>query len=244
MLVLFSCCALALGACGSSSSSSGATPPQSSDALVRFADGTPNLETLVNGVPEGLGNAYLQFDSRTVASSFAYGTLTPFVVVPAGAHTLTARDTLGYAVGPLQIGTLAAGKQYTLVVVGTFPKYSVLMFAEPAAGGAQLSLYEASPTVTQSGFGSFRASQHSGFTQLGTATLGTVATVALGSGVTNFGGYAGSVTSHTGTYTPREINGFDKNNALPFHNAGRLSLFLFDPKQGSSIGPLFASLDP
>lgn len=245
ILGLVFCCALTLQACASSSSSGGGTLPQGGGtALVRFADGAPNLETLIGGVPEDIGNAYLQYDARTVASSFAYGTITPFVSVTAGSHTLTARDQLGYAVGPLPIGTLVAGKQYTLVITGTYPTYHVLTFSEPPPNGAQLSLYEASPAVPQSAFGSFRAAQHSGYKQFGSAAYGDVATVALGSAVTNFGGYAGSVSSPIGSFTPRQINAFDTKNALPFHTIGRLSLFLFDPKQGTTIGPLFASLDP
>jgi hypothetical protein len=172
--------------------------------------------------------------------------MTQFLQFPAGAHSLTALDTLGYRVGPLKSPSLSGGKRYTLVVVGTFPNYSVLAFEEPppAKSGAQLSLYEASPSVTKADFGSFDAANGSGFKVLGSAAYGNVATVSVGSKVSNFGGYAGQGTHPfgNGTVKPVQIDGFDTKNALPFHNATRLSLFLFD-RYGSSGGPVFGSLD-
>jgi hypothetical protein len=235
--------ALVLAGCGGSSSSSSAMPAVA-NASVRFAEGAPNLETLIGGVPESIGFAYLQVDGKTVASSFNYGTFTPFVAVSAGAHSLVARDELGYAVGPLATPALTGGDRYTLILVGSYPNYRVLAFAEPAGNGnAQLSLYEASPTVPQAAFGSFRASSHSDYQQLGSAKLGNVATVNLGKRVTDFGGYAGKASAPIGSFTPAQIDSFDDHNVLPFHAVSRLSLFLFDPKPGSTLGPLFGSLD-
>ena len=40
-----------------------------------------------------------------------------------------------------------------------------------------------------------------------------------------------------------QVNSFDKKNVLPFHNASRLSLFLFDTSGSGSSGPVFGSLD-
>jgi hypothetical protein len=40
-----------------------------------------------------------------------------------------------------------------------------------------------------------------------------------------------------------QIDSFDKKNVLPFHNASRLSLFLFDVSGSGSSGPVFGSLD-
>ncbi len=240
ILALFTC---ALAGCGSSSSSS-TMPAQAQPARVRFADGAPFLETLINGEPEDIGAAYLQLDSQTVVSTFAYGTVSPFMTVTAGTHSLTARDTLGYAVGPLKTTALSPGGRYTLIVVGTYPKYSVLAFEEPASSGnAQLSLYEASPTLPQAGFGSFRAATHSGFKQLGSARFGDVATISLGKSVSDFGGYAGAASKPLGAFTLEQIDSFDRKNVLPFHVAGRLSLFLYDPGPASNPGPVFGSLD-
>jgi hypothetical protein len=235
--------ALALTACSSSGSSS--AMPAAANASVRFAEGSPLLETLVNGVVQPLGSsAFLQVGSRTVASLFTYGTLTPFAAVTAGVQSLYVRNDLGYAVGPLKTASLAAGKRYTLIVVGTYPNYSALTFEEPASNGdAQLSLYEASPTVPQSDFGSFRASSKSDFKQLGSAKLGEVVTVTVGKSVTDFGGYTGAASKPTGSITLSQINGFDKHNTLPFHAISRLSLFLFDYSGGDPPGPLFGSLD-
>jgi len=219
-------------------------PAQPGSASVRFIEGAPDLETLIDGVPEGIGNAYLQVNGKTVASAFNYGTLTPFVAVPSGTLSLVALDTLGYSVGPLASAALSPGKRYTLIVVGTYPTYSVLTFDEPAGNGdAALSLYEASPTVPQADFGSFAASSHSDFKQLGSASLGDVTTVTLGSRVTNFGGYVGPTSNPIGSVTPSQINSFDTDNVLPFHSADRLSLFLLDPKTGSTLGPVLSSLD-
>jgi hypothetical protein len=233
----------ALAGCGSSSSSS-SVPPAQANVRVRFAEAAPELETLENGVPQDIGLAYLQVDGKTVASSFNYGTFTPFVTLGAGGHSLVARDEAGYAVGPLPTPSLSAGASYTLILVGTYPNYSVLAFTEPAKStSAQLSFYEASPTVPQSAFGSFRASSRSEYKQLGSAKLGEIETVTLGKRVSDFGGYVGSTTSRLGSFTPSQIDAFDTHNALPFHAVSRLSLFLFDPKSGSSIGPVFGSLD-
>ena len=82
-------------------------PTQAAHASVRFADGAPNLKTLINGQPEDIGSAYLQVNGATVASSFNYGTITPFVSASAGTLSLVARDELGYAVGPLKTTALS-----------------------------------------------------------------------------------------------------------------------------------------
>ena len=114
---------------------------------MRFAEGAPFLETLINGVPTDIGQAYLQVDGATVASTFTYGTVTQFSATSAGTHSLRALDELGYAVGPLKTPALSAGGRYTLALVGAYPNYRVLAFAEPSGDGAQLSLYEASPSI-------------------------------------------------------------------------------------------------
>jgi hypothetical protein len=167
------------------------------------------------------------------------------VNLTAGTLSLVARDGSGYTVGPFESTALAAGKQYTLILVGTYPKYRVLAFEEPASSKAQLSLYEASPSVPSANFGSFDASSHSGYKALGSAKLGNVVTVSLGTSVSNFGGYAGRGDKPFtgGALTLASVNTFDKHDELPFHNASRFSLFLFDAKSGSASGPVFGSLD-
>lgn len=237
---------IALAGCGGSASSS-AMPAQGGTALVRFIDGAPALESLQGSTPQDICPApsapcYLQVNGKTVTQNFYYGTMTPFAGVTAGTLSLVARDVLGYEVGPLKSTALVPGKRYSLIVVGAYPNYSVLAFEEPSSNGAALSLYEASPAVPQAAFGSFRASSRSDFKQLGTASLGNVETVSLGKSVTNFGGYAGPASSPIGSFTPSQLNSFDKHNALPFAAVHRLSLFLFD-KPGSASGQLFGSLD-
>lgn len=76
-------CSLILSGCGGASSSS-ALPSQAGSVQVRFAEGAPLLETLIDGVPSDIGLAYLQVDGRTVATSFPYGTITPFTGASAG----------------------------------------------------------------------------------------------------------------------------------------------------------------
>jgi hypothetical protein len=247
---------LAMTGCGGSSSSS--MPSGSSSAVqVRFAQGAPELEALINGVPQDIGAAYLQVDGQTVTNTFTYGSLTQFLPFPPGDESLVALDDVGYRVGPFKSPALAGGKRYTLILVGSYPNYRVLAFEEPASlnGNAQLSLYEASPSVPKADFGSFIASSRSGLKHLGSATLGSVATVSLGASVSNVGGYVGHGTKPftcgqvvpCGEVTPASVNSFDKKNALPFHNATRLSLFLFDAKcrssSGYDCGPVFGSLD-
>ncbi len=221
-------------------------------ARVRFADGAPELETLIGGTPQTLclgadAPCYLRVNGQTVSQLFYYGTMTSFLSVTAGALSLVARDGAGYAVGPFKSPVLVAGKQYTLIVLGSYPKYSVLAFEEPPSskGNAQLSLYEASPSVPSADFGSFRASSHSGFKALGSAKFGNLVTVPLGASVSNFGGYTGkgSKPFTGGDLTLAGVNAFDKHNELPFHTASRFSLFLFDTKSGSTSGPVFGSLD-
>ena len=114
-----------------------------------FRRGSSELEALINGYPQSIGNAYLQVDGQTVSSEFNYGTLTNFLSLSPGAHSLEALDILGYRVGPIKSASLSAGKDYTLILVGTYPNYRVLAFEEPASskGKVQLSLYEASPAV-------------------------------------------------------------------------------------------------
>lgn len=218
---------------------------------MRFADGAPSLETLIGGVPQPLcpgpsTPCYLQVNKQTVTQAFYYGSLTSFLSVTAGTLSLVARVEAGYAVGPLTTTALSPGKNYTLVVVGTYPKYQVLTFEEPASSGsAAISLYNASPSRAQANFGTFRASTHSDFNQRGSARFGEVSTVSLGKSVSDVGGYAGNAGSPLGTVTPSQIDAFDGHNALPYHNIARLSLFLFDTKcpSGSCPGPVFGSLD-
>jgi len=245
-------CAL-LCACGggSSYSSASSAPPSAANAQVRFIDGAPSLETLINGVPGDLGpSAYLRVSGQTVASPFVYGSMTDFMPLAAGIHSLRALDESGYFVGPLKTPSLTAGHTYTLVVVGTYPNYEVLGFEEPKSGnGAALSLYEASPAAPNLDFGTFNAATGAGLTKRGSAHYGNVVTVSLGKSVTNLGGYVGHGTvplmcsgRSCGQLTAAQVNSFDTGSALPFNNASRLSLFVFDPKAGG-IGPVFGSLD-
>jgi hypothetical protein len=233
--------------CGCGGSSSSSTLPSSpGTARVRFAEGAPDLEALIGGVPTSIGLAYLQVDGQTVASSFNYGAMTQFSFLSPGTHSMTALDDLGYRVGPFKTAALSAGKNYSLVLVGTYPKYRVITFEEPPnSNEAQISLYEASPAVPQADFGRFDASSSSGYTKLGSATLGNVVTVSIGKTASNVGGYAGKGTMPfpNGAVTPVQIDGFDTQNVLPFQNAARLSLFLFDQKSGSAVGPVVGSLD-
>ncbi len=254
---LVAVCALALSACGggSSYSSSSSSLPSAGNAQVRFVDGTPLLETIIGSTPQpictgGSAPCYLQVNGQTVTQLFYYGSMTNFIPLSAGVHSMSARDTAGYFVGPLKTPSLTAGHTYTLVVVGSYPDYQVLTFEEPKSSGAvQLSLYEASPTVPNIDFGRFKASGSSGFEKLGSAHLGNVVTVGLGKSVTDLGGYAGHGTApimcsgrKCGALTVAQINSFDTNSALPFNNAGRLSLFFFDVN--GAVGPVFGSLDP
>jgi hypothetical protein len=214
---------------------------------VRFVEGAPVLEALVNGAPTDIGDAYLTVNGATVATSFPYGARTPFVPVPAGTLSLVALDSLGYAVGPIKTpASLSAGKSYTVVLVGAYPAYHALIFAEPASSSdAAMAVYEASPSFPSADFGRFTASSRSNFKKLGNARFGNLVQVTLGNSVTNFGGYVGTSTRPlpNGAVTPASVDGFDVNNALPFNNAARLSLFVFDPKPGSASGPVFGSLD-
>jgi hypothetical protein len=249
-------CALASSGCGGSSySSSSSIPPSAGNAQVRFIDGAPSLETIIGSIPQNIcpgpsAPCYLQVNGQTLTQLFYYGSITNFMPLSAGVHSMRALDTSGYAVGPLKTASLVAGHTYTLVVVGAYPKYEVLTFEEPkSSGGAQLSLYEASPSVPDIDFGRFKALGSSGFEKLGSAQLGNVVTVGLGKSVTDLGGYAGHGTTpimcsgrKCGALTVAQINSFDTNSALPFNNAGRLSLFFFD--LNGTKGPVFGSLDP
>jgi Domain of unknown function (DUF4397) len=234
--------ALLAAGCGGSGSSAG-IPAGGSAVSVRFVEGAPVLETLVNGVPTSIGAAYLTVDGATIAPAFRYGDVTPFVARPAGVQSVEARDSLGYSVGPLKTAALTAGKTYTAVVAGTYPNYRALAFAEPAGSGeASLAVYEASPAYPAADFGTFRASSGNGFKKLGSVRLGSVAAVSLGKAVSNLGAYAGKGSVPIGTLTVRQVDQFDGRNALPFHAASRFSVFVLDPAEGSG-GPLFGSLD-
>jgi hypothetical protein len=239
----FGILAFALAGCGGSSSSS-TIPAAAQLTRVRYIDGAPVLEALINGVPQSLGsNVYLQLDTTTVVSLFNYGTASSFMPTPPGTHSLFARNTEGYFVGPLKTAALSPGQRYTLIVVGSYPKYQVLTFEEPPfSNTAAISLYEASPSVPQTTFGSFKASTGSNFKQLGSARFGNLVTASLGKSVSNIGGYVGPASKKLGALTPSQVNPFDTQNVLPFQRASRLSLFLFDPGTGS-IGPVIGSLD-
>jgi hypothetical protein len=236
-----------LAGCGGSNSTS-LTSGTATKAQVRFVEGAPLLEALVNGVPTDIGStAFLTVNGATVATSFLYGTRTPFVPVPAGTLSLTALDSLGFAVGPVKTtSAISAGKTYTVILVGAYPTYHALVFEEPAStSDARFSVYEASPAFPSADFGRFTASTISNFKRLGSIRYGNVATVSLGKSVADFGGYVGKGIRpiQNGAVTLVSIDGFDATNALPFNGSGRLSLFVFDPKSGSAAGPVFGNLD-
>lgn len=237
--------ALALSGCGGSNN---ATPsPGPTKAQVRFVEGAPVLETLINGVPQQIGSPYLTVNGETVASLFSYSVQTPFVPVPAGTLSLIVRDSFGNATSAVKTtSALAAGKSYTVIFVGSYPKYSALTFAEPApSADATLALYEASPSFPNADFGNFTASTQSNFKKLGSAHFGTLATVSLGKSVSDFGGYVGTGVHPlpNGALTISSVDSNDMQSALPFNSAGRLSLFVFDSGQGSIGGPVFGALD-
>jgi hypothetical protein len=243
--------ALLFSACGGSNNSTPSVASAPGTVQLRFLEGSPSLEALVNGEPTDIGLAYLTVNGATIASSFTYAYLTTFSSFPAGVQSLEALDSLGYKVGPVKTSALAAGKQYTIVLVGSYPNYKALAFEEPAPEShVSLSAYEASPAVPQIDFGSFHASGKPQYARLGSVSLGNVATVAIGDRVTNFGGYFGHGTvpivcgtTKCGAVTAQQVNPFDRSSALPFHAASRLSLFVIDAKPGESVGPVVGSLD-
>lgn len=211
---------------------------------VRFIEGAPLLETAIGGTPIGLGSSFLQVNGQTVASSFPYGYVTYFTTYPSNAISIKVLDSLGYSIGPF-VAKLASGSRYTVALIGSYPHYRLLAFAEPKpASTASLGVYEASPDRPSVDFGSFNASAGTGFHQLGAATLGHLAVVSLGAHVTNFGAYAGHGTTPLtgGMVTPAAIDPFDASNKLPFHTVARLSLFVFDPQPGVA-GPVIGVLD-
>jgi hypothetical protein len=236
-----------LAGCGAAGGSSpSAVLPQAGAVQVRFVEGAPSLEAIVNGTPTDLGAAYLRVNGQTVASTFPYGSVTPFSPVSAGVLAVEALDGLGYSVGPLKTPPLAAGKRYSVAVVGTYPRYRALAFEEPSgADGATLAVYAASPQFPSADFGKFRASSRSDFIKLGSVRFGSVAAVGLAETVSNFGAYVGTGTTPIsgGALTLSSVDPFDAHDALPFHNAARASLFLLDPQPGTGSGPVFGSLD-
>lgn len=220
----------------------------SGPAQVRFVEGAPVLETSIGGVPEQLGtNTILQVDETTVASYFPYGWITSYSGYRSGVLSVRVLNSLGYAMGPFKSASLTAGKSYSIVLAGTFPKYKLLTFADdaPSAGTASLAIYEASPAVPSVDFGTFKVSQNSGYRQLGSARLGSLALRSLGKRVANTGAYVGTGTTPMtgGKITLESVNSFNVRNVLPFHNVSRLSLFVLDPLAGSLLGPVFGALD-
>ena len=226
-------------------------PSQAASARVRVAEGAPSLDALINGIPQSIGAAYLQVNGMTEVSELSYGTVSNFFDVPAGTSSLVARGLGGYSVGPVKTASLRAGARYTLVFVGSYPKYQVLTFTEPSGGsGAQMSLYEAAPSTPNAAYGRFRASSRADFMQLGTAKFGELSTVNLGKAVSDLGGYVGKAYCAkrgqplpANCLTPSLLYSFDSKNVLPYESFGRLSLFLFDASSSSNTGPVFGSLD-
>lgn len=239
---------LLLNACSGagSPSSSPAIPPTPAQSMVRFVDGSPLLEADVSGTPLGLGAAFLTVDGTTLASSFAYGTITQYAPFSSGSHSIVVSDSLGYSVGPFKTPPLAGDKSYSIALIGSYPRYSLLTFEDtPAGTGATLRVYEASPQMASVDFGRFRAATNSNYTKLGSVRLGALANVALGSTVSDFGAYVGTGTTPVsgGSVTLQSVDSFDGRNVLPFHNASRLSLFVLDSSPGANAGPVFGVLD-
>ena len=141
---------------------------------------------------------------------------------------------------------LAAGKRYTLIVVGTYPNYSVLTFEEPASGRERptLALRSVADRAQR------RVRQLPRFEPFGLQSTRERETRKRRDGFAGRERFelrrlrrSGSKPFTGGDLTLAGVNAFDKRNALPFHNASRFSLFLFDAKSGSASGPVFGSLD-
>jgi hypothetical protein len=252
-----SLCSLALAALAACSGSPGVVTGSSGDAArtvlpaastssttqIRFLEGAPQVETLINGAPSGLGTQFLRVNGATIQSNFPYGSITYFNTYGTKI-SLELLNSLGYSAGPFSI-SLAAGKSYTVALIGSYPKYRLIAFPEPKdSGAATLAVYEASPSLKSVDFGRYTAKSGTNFKKLGSVSLGNVATVGLGS-VKNFGAYVGKGTKPItgGRVTPVSVDGFDTANALPFENASRLSLFVLDPLEGATTGPVIGVLD-
>jgi Domain of unknown function (DUF4397) len=240
--------AVCLCNCGGGNPSTSASGSNGNgQSAARFIEGAPELEALVGGVPTDIGLAYLSVNGTTIASSFPYSSVTSYSSFPAGTLSLSALDSLGYSVGPIKTTSpLEGGKKYTVVLLGAYPDYRAVVYEDPPVStSAQLSVYEASPSVSSADFGKFAASNQSHFVRLGSVTFGHVATAAVGKSVTDFGGYAGKGTKPfaNGALTLEQVDSFDKQNVLPFHAANRLSLFVIDVKAGSTNGPVLGTLD-
>src|SRR5580692_1520116 len=91
-----------LSGCGGNATSSTTPAANAGSVQVRFVEGAPLLEALVNGQPTDIGEAYLSVNGTTVASTFPYAAVTPFLSFRAGTLSLTASDSLGYNVGPVK----------------------------------------------------------------------------------------------------------------------------------------------
>jgi hypothetical protein len=236
-----------LAGCGTSNDSTPSISAAPGNVQVRFIQGSPSLEAIIGGQPTDLGpSTYLSVDGTTVASSFLYAYLTPFANYHSGSLSLEALDSSGYKVGPVKTTALAAGKSYTVALVGTYPNYKALAFEEPAPQSrVTVSAYGASPSVPNADFGSFVTSGQRQYKKLGSVTLGEIATTNVGTHVTNFGAYIGHGTMPVegGAIAVESVDSFDTRGVLPFHSATRLSLFFLDPKGGQSLGPVLGSLD-
>jgi hypothetical protein len=219
----------------------------SAPAQVRFVEGSPLLETQVAGAPVGLGTSFLQVNKTTIASYFPYGWITSYTGYPPGVLSVRVLDSLGYSIGPFKTASLAAGKSYSIALVGKYPKYKLLTFpdAPSSKGGASLVVYEASPTVPKVDFGTFKVSKNTGYRQLGSVRLGSLQMRSLGKHVANTGAYVGTGTTPMtgGAVSLQSVDSFNRHNVLPFHNVSRLSLFVLDPLSGSLIGPVFGAYD-
>ncbi|MBV8152968.1 MAG: hypothetical protein JOY98_00985 [Candidatus Eremiobacteraeota bacterium] len=218
----------------------------STQAQVRYVEGAPTLETKVNGVAVPLGTSFLSVNGTTIASQFAWGNITQFAPAPPGTQTVRIIDSLGYSIGPFKTPAFAAGSSYSVVLAGSYPHYHLLTFQEPKpSAGATLAVYGASPSRPSADYGRFVASSGTGFKKLGAVRLGKLSTTSLGASVSNFGAYVGTGTTPItgGKITLRSVDSFDRRNALPFHNVGRISLFLLDSSGGSTAGPVFGIFD-
>lgn len=86
-----------------------------------FAQPAANASVRVIHAAPGAGNVDVFVDNNKVLTNFAYGTLTNYLPVPAGAHTIKIAPT-GKGIGAAVItqpATVTAGDVYTVAAVGT-----------------------------------------------------------------------------------------------------------------------------
>jgi hypothetical protein len=207
----------------------------SSDAKVRVVHGSPDA-----------GPVTVSVDGSTVLSNFLYGTVTPYISLPAGTYTLAVTTAGGAQVS--LTATLSGGTDYSVVATGELspaaspgtPNIALTAYVDSpfVKGTPSVNFHHAAPVTGASaqvpfGIGLLESPKND---QLGSATFGNeTGPLAVPSSATGKPLELYAVSVDDFTLIPNQIAPADFKNVLPSKSGANISVYAIDGPAAASV---------